>query len=199
MPNHAKPTGDATPDAKQAMRTSMRTQVRALTERAREGHAAAACAAVGRAPWFASARTVLAFVSLHDELDTSSLLRAILADGKRLAVPRVLVATGQLEAVVLTTLDDLVPGSFGVREPRGGTVIALSAIDVAIVPGVAFDRQGGRLGRGGGFYDRCLATRADLLTCGLAYEAQVMERVPMQDGDQRVKWLATEAGVVRCT
>ena len=199
MPKHGKPAGDATPDAKQAMRTAMRAQMRALSQRAREGHATAACAAVGRATWFAAARTVLAFVSLSDELDTSALLRAILSAGKRLAVPRVLVATGQLEAVVLTTLDDLVPGSFGVREPRGGAVIALSAIDVAIVPGVAFDRQGGRLGRGGGFYDRCLATRAYLLTCGLAYEAQLVERVPMQAGDQRVKWLATEAGVARCT
>ncbi len=199
MPTHGKPTGNATPDAKQVMRTTMRAQVRALSARARESHATAACAAIGRAAWFTSARTVLAFVSLPDELDTSSLLRAILAAGKRLAVPRVLVATGQLEAVTLTTLDDLIPGSFGVREPRGGTVIALSAIDVAIVPGVAFDRRGGRLGRGGGFYDRCLVTRAGLLTCGLAFATQVVERVPMQDGDQRVKWLATEAGVERCT
>ncbi|MEZ5966290.1 MAG: 5-formyltetrahydrofolate cyclo-ligase [Planctomycetota bacterium] len=185
-------------ETKRTLRASMRARLQALPSAERAVHSRVACGAIARAPWFEAAQSVFVFVSLRDEIDTASLLEGILAARKRLVVPRVVVHTGQLEGVAIGNLGCLRTSSLGVREPEGGQPVALASIDVAIVPGLAFDRTGGRLGRGGGFYDRCLGRHPDLVTCGLAFTHQIVDRVPMQDFDCRVHWLATEDGVTLC-
>jgi 5-formyltetrahydrofolate cyclo-ligase len=182
---------------KRELRAAMRARLREFAPQARAEAAQRACAHVIAAPWFSAARCVFAFVSLPQEIDTAPLLRAVLAADKLLAVPRATVATGSMELVAIEDLDDLHEGPLRVREPRGGRVLDLAAVDLAVVPGLAFDRQGGRLGRGGGYYDRCLRQRA-LLTCGLAFAAQVVDAVPMEGFDCRVAWLATEQGLTAC-
>jgi 5-formyltetrahydrofolate cyclo-ligase len=73
-------------------------------------------------------------------------------------------------------------------------------IDLFLTPGLAFDRSGGRLGNGGGFYDRILsARRADSVAVGITIERRVVDAVPMRDHDERVDWLATENGVTECS
>jgi 5-formyltetrahydrofolate cyclo-ligase len=176
----------------------MRAQLRAVPEPSRVAWSERACAAVAAAPWFATARCVFAFASLPDEVDSTPLLRSILARGKQLVLPRVQQSHGTLELIAVPDLADLQPGAFGVREPRAGTPVALSAVDIALVPGLAFDPHGSRLGRGAGFYDRCLAARPDLLACGLAFALQVVPRVPTYATDRAVQWLATDAGLTQC-
>lgn len=81
-----------------------------------------------------------------------------------------------------------------------GPVIPLHEIDVFLTPGLAFDETGGRLGQGGGFYDRVLAERrTDTAAVGVTVEERVINRVPMLSYDQRVGWLATEKGVRECS
>ncbi|HLU40169.1 MAG TPA: 5-formyltetrahydrofolate cyclo-ligase [Planctomycetota bacterium] len=186
-------------DRKRAMRAAMRQQLRALPEERRQELSRAACDAVVNAPWFAAARTVFAFVSLPGELDTMPLLGAVLAAGKRLALPRTDVKENAIVPTLVGDLGDLIPGAYGVREPRAGEVVThFGPADVALVPGLAFDPRGGRLGRGGGYFDRFLARHGSLLTCGLAFDLQLIAAVPMEPFDKPVAWLATESGVRPC-
>jgi 5-formyltetrahydrofolate cyclo-ligase len=90
---------------------------------------------------------------------------------------------------------------FGMEQPLDvGPIVPVHEIDLFLTPGLAFDRSGGRLGNGGGFYDRLLARRrADAEAVGITIERRVVEDVPMLDHDQRVDWIATERGVRRCS
>ncbi len=93
---------------------------------------------------------------------------------------------------------DLVPGVFGILEPRGSEVVEPGAIDFVLVPARGFDRAGNRLGRGGGYYDRYMAHpdfRA--IRCGIAYSAQVLPAIPHDAHDLPVHVLVTESGVLR--
>jgi 5-formyltetrahydrofolate cyclo-ligase len=79
-------------------------------------------------------------------------------------------------------------------------VVPINQIDVFLTPGLAFDTRGGRLGNGGGFYDRILsARRADAIAVAVTVKRRIIDSVPMQGHDQRVDWLATEDGVIRCS
>lgn len=104
------------------------------------------------------AGTVFCFLSLADEPDTYPLLRAALAQGKRLCVPRVRRG-GQMDAVLLPSLDRLVPGVLGIPTPDAAlhTVLAPAEIDLAVIPCLTAAETGARLGHGGGYYDRFLA------------------------------------------
>lgn len=134
-----------------------------------------------RAEW-QQAGTILSFVPLPTEPDISPALDRALAEGKVLAVPRVLGA-GRMEWVVLDSLDSLRPAAYGIREPVGGPVLdpaTLPRNSLALVPCLAADRQGVRLGRGGGYYDRFLAQYKGrrLLICPAALLADELPREP---------------------
>ena len=127
---------------------------------------------------------VFCFVPLKDEPDTLPLLRLALAQGKRLVVPRVL-GGGAMELVALDSLDALRPRAYGILEPEGGVVLnALEETALALVPCLAADRHGNRLGRGGGYYDRFLGhykgKRLLLCPAGLVWDT-----VPTDDRDVR--------------
>lgn len=92
---------------------------------------------------------------------------------------------------------ELVMGAFGTREPGAGCEEA-GRPDLILVPGLAFDRRGGRLGRGRGYYDRFLARFPDVPKAGVCLDAQVAERVPCEDHDVRMDWLVTPMGVIPC-
>jgi 5-formyltetrahydrofolate cyclo-ligase len=104
----------------------------------------------------------------------------------------------------LEAISELVPGTFGILEPTAELrelpprQVLPSQIDLALVPGVVFDRQGNRLGYGRGFYDRLLRQLPrEVLRVGLAFECQVVEELPVEPHDERMDWLVTEAGVRR--
>lgn len=139
--------------------------------------------------------TVSAFLAMEGEVDLSSLFTRL--PGWRWVLPRV-----EPDRTV-TFRDRDVPRErhrFGMEQPVDmGPVIAVSQIDVFLTPGLAFDVRGGRLGNGGGFYDRILAAkRGDAVSVGITVERRVVEEVPMREHDQRIDWLATECGVIRC-
>ncbi len=140
--------------------------------------------------------TVSAYLAMQSEVDVATLFERL--PGWRWVLPRV-----ENEGS-LTFRDRDVPREiheYGIEQPVDeGPVIPIPEIDVFLVPGMAFNRSGDRLGRGGGYYDRVLAQRrADSAAIGVTVSERVVELIPVQDHDQRVEWLATEDGVSPCS
>jgi len=143
------------------------------------------------------AAVVLAFASFGREIPTDPLLDRLLTAGKAVVLPYVDAADGAMRAAAIRSLDDLVPGYRGIREPAERVPAAVA--EAAVVPGVAFDSRGGRLGYGGGFYDRYLEDIASgVPVIGLCYDVQVVEEVPVEDHDRLVDIVVTERRVIRC-
>ena len=143
-----------------------------------------------------AARTVVAYMALPDEVATGALLDAALAHGKTLVLPA--VRAGEIVWHRVPTLDPawFVRGPFGILEPPAGAPVWHAAAAATpclwLVPGVAFDRAGHRLGRGGGYYDRALrAAQATCGTVGLAYREQLCACVPAGALDWSLEFVAT--------
>jgi 5-formyltetrahydrofolate cyclo-ligase len=144
--------------------------------------------------------TLFIYVNFRSELETQELIHRCLEQGKRVAVP--LVDTSTASMISLLVKDpgrDLVPGYYGIPEPdpQKSLRVAAREIDAAVIPGSVFDIHGGRLGYGGGYYDRFLANDApQARRIGLAFEMQVVEKVPVQPHDQLLDILITEKRIV---
>lgn len=150
---------------------------------------------------FQEAGLVFSYVAFRREVETRGLIQAALAAGKRVAVPLVDRANRRLLALEITGFGDLAPGIWGIPEPRAEVCrpVELAAIDLAIVPGVAFDRCGNRLGYGGGYYDRFLpALPAGAPTVAPAYGFQVVAELPVGPGDVPVRYVVTEEEIICC-
>jgi len=145
-----------------------------------------------------SAHTILFFAPLEDELDIWPVLEQSMALGTNCALPFFDVEKKTYGARLLNTLaTDIVIGKFGVREPAATCEeIPLEQFDLVLVPGMAFDLQGNRLGRGKGFYDQILTT-ASGIKCGIAYDFQLQEKIPTQPHDAKVNFILTPARSVR--
>lgn len=129
--------------------------------------------------------------AILNEVQTELVARRCHADGKRLAYPR--VAGDELEFVSVADSGGFAPGRFGVPEPVDGPVLALGEIDLFVVPGVAFDLEGHRLGYGKGYYDRTLGScPVAVERVGFAYEFQVVAQLPAAAHDCRLTRLVTE-------
>ena len=178
----------------------MRARLASLAPGERARLSAEACRHAAGHDAFARAAAVLLFDPLPDEIDARPLLVAALGAGKRVALPRVDWDAGTMRAVEVSGPDfDAETRRHGVREPGEGTVIDPADLGLILVPGLAFDAAGHRLGRGKGFYDRFLtdAPRA-AHRLGLAFAFQILDRVPAEAHDRRVDAIVTELGVRVC-
>lgn len=150
-------------------------------------------------PAYEAAHRVMLFWPIEGEVDLRPLASEVLSSGRELVLPRAVWSTKDLEPCLVTDpARDLVPGRHGILEPGPLCAQPTERIDLVVTPGLAFDRQCGRLGRGAGFYDRFLArSRVGLSrVVGVAFGVQVVERVPLGQDDQRVDEVWTEAGRV---
>ncbi len=150
-------------------------------------------------PAFADAHTVLLYASMRTEVPTHKLIERLLAGGKRVALPIARKTDKSLTLSCLSSLDDLRPALFGVPEPvpEKRQACAPSSVDVAIIPALAFDMEGHRLGHGLGYYDRFLPS----LSCpliGLAYDVQIAQRLPREAHDHPVNYIVSEKRVIVC-
>jgi len=160
-----------------------------------------------RLPCVRTAGTLCAYVGFDSELDTVPFLAAVLARGTRLLLPRVEdVESRARRHLVLHEVRDIDrdtrPGRWGIREPDPARCPAIdpTEVDLVLLPGVAFDRRGGRLGHGAGFYDRLLpGLRPDCVRVAAAFSLQVVPEVPVEPHDQRFQHLVTEDGEVMLT
>jgi 5-formyltetrahydrofolate cyclo-ligase len=145
-------------------------------------------------PEFRQARTVLFFASFRSEVDTIPMIRLALTEGKRVVLPKVR-GTG-LELFEVRDYDgDIAPGAWGIPEPHGTAPVAIDDIDLIIVPGAGFDEQGNRIGYGAGFYDKLLPSFAGT-TVALAFELQIVPKVPADVHDVPVRKIVTEKRVI---
>lgn len=146
-------------------------------------------------PELRGAGTVLLYAALREEVDLAGALGPLRERGVRILFPR--VREDELELVAAADLLTLQLGHRGVREPAGRPVDP-AVVDVAVLPGVAFDPRGGRLGAGGGHYDRLLARLpAHATRIGVGFACQLVPHVPTEPHDQRVEVVVTEASVHR--
>jgi 5-formyltetrahydrofolate cyclo-ligase len=142
----------------------------------------------------APVRTVLAFWAFGSELPTGLLIDDLLRDGRTVCLPR--IAEAELEARTYRPGDPVIEVSFGAREPAAGRIVEPEELDAVLVPAVAFDVAGYRVGYGGGYYDRFLArVRPDALRIGIGLAVQRVERVPRGRFDLPVDLLVTEEGI----
>jgi 5-formyltetrahydrofolate cyclo-ligase len=145
-----------------------------------------------------SGATVSAYAVIGDEADPAPLLHALRAQGHALALPRVTGRGKPLDFHRYDAGQALVPGGFGLSEPARDW--PLVEPDILVVPLLAFDASGYRVGYGAGFYDRTLArlrAARDVLAVGFAFAAQEFETVPHDEKDQRLDWIVTESGARR--
>ncbi len=177
-----------------ALKTATRLRVRALTEAmdaaARQAASLEICRRLReRIP--PDARTFLFYAPLAGEVDLWPLIRETLATGRRAAFPRFDAQADRYRAALVQSLArDLIPGKFGVREPRADCPAPDSGVDWILVPGVAFDLAGNRLGRGRGFYDRLLSELPGF-RCGVAFDEQIVSELPAEPHDSRLDLVVT--------
>ncbi len=144
----------------------------------------------------------LFFHSFRSEVNTLSEIKRRISDKEQIALPRTLVKEKRLLCYKITSLDQLRPGAFSIMEPDPDkcTRIDPAHLDVVIVPGSVFDRQGGRFGYGGGFYDRFLSNEAPrAIRIGLAFSLQVLDNsLPVKPHDQFMDYIITEKETIIC-
>jgi len=146
-------------------------------------------------PEFNSCESILSYVSIPLEPETRGIMGEALSQKKLLFAPKV---EGDYVCVCrLESLSHLRPGRFGIPEPPGSARCEIRDFDLVLVPGVAFDKAGRRLGHGGGFYDRLLSSLSGEFIA-LAFDNQVIGRVPDLEHDVRVHKIFTERRVVDC-
>ena len=146
-------------------------------------------------PAYRAANLVAAYASFGSELDTSEFLARILTDGKQLVLPRINRAQRALELRHVVDLGaDLVAGVWGIREPAERCpLLSLTKVEFMLVPGVAFAASGARLGYGGGFYDRLLASLyRNMARIAAAFQLQMVDQLPEGPHDQRVDRVVTQ-------
>lgn len=201
IPRSVDPIADAIAENKRSLRklTIARRDVMAPLER--ERFAEHITAQLLTMPAYARAQTVMGYMSFGSEFDTASFVLQVLNAGKRLVLPRVDKLARRLVPHQIEDLRDLETGVWGIREPRiGSPLVSLNEIDFLLMPGVAFDRTGNRLGYGAGFYDRLLADAAVTIQpqtpaatrVAAVFSLQVVDIVPTTENDQRVDFIMTE-------
>ncbi len=144
---------------------------------------------------FQQSRVMMFYVSMAEEVDMLPLLNKMLEEGRQVNVPCVDQKNNSLLSVPITNPEtDLIPGTYGILEPKKHLVnhFDVNQLEIVLVPGIAFDRQGHRLGRGKGYYDRFLKSLPkQIQTIGLAYDFQLMDSIPVNDLDIAVRHVIT--------
>ncbi|MCR4995595.1 MAG: 5-formyltetrahydrofolate cyclo-ligase [Bacteroidales bacterium] len=169
--------------SKASIRSEIKSRKARCADKERAALSQAVTSRLTNHPRWHQAQTVLLYHSLPDEVDTHALIRRALSEGKKVLLP--VVIRDELELRCLNVEDELHEGAFHIQEPTGERFTNYTAIDLAVVPGVAFTSDGGRLGRGRGFYDRLLPQLkvGPTYTIGLAWPFQMVDELPLEKHD----------------
>jgi 5-formyltetrahydrofolate cyclo-ligase len=157
---------------------------------------------------FKQAKNVLLYVSFRSEVDTRRYLDDVIKLNKKLILPVVDSKHGKLNLYEVSDVSDLEPGYMGILEPRkrADMSVSLKDIDLVIIPGTGFDRDGNRLGYGGGYYDKLLSYESKQLSrvdkhitiIALAFEEQIGENIPAEPHDIKVDMIVTDKRLIKC-
>lgn len=177
---------------KSALRKQMKINKAALTPDEKSAESRLVWQHIEALPCFATASHILLYHSLPDELSTHEVINRWHALGKTIYLP---VVVGDDLVVRQYTPDDMKQGEFNIWEPTGDD-IDTDILQLIIVPGVAFDRNGNRLGRGKGYYDRLLS-RTQALCVGVCYKCQLAEQIPAETHDRVMHYVVTAEGLAK--
>ena len=178
---------------KKALRASIKQKRRALSIEYRQQASRKMQAELTRLPCYQAAEYIMLYMAMQDEVQLDELIAMVLKNGKKAVIPLV-TGAGLMEAVELSDMADLVPDKYGIKtvSEEKRRLIAPDKIDLIIVPGVAFDKAGHRLGMGGGFYDRFMLRASRAVRAALAYDCQLLVAVPAEVHDLTVDYIITE-------
>lgn len=184
---------------KRDLRRQLREYLAALAPEELHERSVTACRQLFAQPEYKQAEVILIFLSTAQEVDTSQIALQSWADYKRVLAPKVSWDQRRMLPIEIHSLTrDVREGMMGLREPADGMPIPVADIDLVVVPGLAFDEHGNRLGRGRGFYDRFLSHRDfRAISCALALEDQVVPDVPVDEHDISVDMLVTDQQIRR--
>lgn len=183
---------------KKELRTRLRAVMASIDPDELYRRSAMACRLLIEQPEYQRAEVVLVFFSLPTEVDTMSLVLRAWQDRKRVLAPKVSWEQRRMLPIEIQSIVDVREAAMGIREPTKGIPFPVADIDLVILPGLAFDPFGNRLGRGKGFYDRFLAHKDySAVSCALAVEEQFVESVPAGPHDMPIDMLVTDKQVRR--
>lgn len=150
-------------------------------------------------PEFGKSSIILFYVSIRGEVKTDDLISEALGKGKRVLVPFVDLEKEEMMISEIKDLNELEKGAFGIPEPKNPKEFPIDKIDLVIVPGVAFDRRGNRIGFGTGFYDKFLSRLPkETPFIALAYDFQVLREIPKGKDDVKIDKIITETETINC-
>lgn len=173
--------------AKQALRANMRQRKQAMTAEEIAEKSLALCHMVLQTPAYRNAATVYGYLPFNQEVDLHSLLQQALADGKQVALPK--CYGKEMRFILISDLSRVRRSAIGAPEPLDDGPVARDETALVIVPGVAFDPRGYRIGYGGGYYDRFLMQEPNHPTISLCYDFQVLPRLDAEPHDIPVQTL----------
>lgn len=185
-------------------RQNIRNQIRAARQRLEPEFVKTASSSVqsevlNLAEWH-NAKNICCYLAMPVEIQTDTIIRKCRAEGKQLFVPAFLNPLRKYAPALFDPDDDIRLGRFNILEPANPKWIKAQKIDLVFVPGLAFDRRGGRLGHGGGYYDDLLSQEPLRPACkvGLAFEFQMSDHLPLRTNDVRMDIVITESEIYRC-
>jgi len=189
---------EAIAEAKRAARARARNARDGIAQEERRAAAHELAAILLDLPELASVKVVLGYAALPNELDPAPAVWRLRKRGARIAYPRI-EAPGILGMHYVDHETELVPGPFGLAQPsEHAPHVPHSRVDAVILPAVAFDEQGTRLGYGGGYYDRLLPMlRRDCVRVGVVFDEQVLPRIPAEEHDECVDIVVTPVRIIR--
>jgi 5-formyltetrahydrofolate cyclo-ligase len=185
--------------AKKELRQRIREVLAKIPPEELSSRSLRACHRLFELPEYIKAEVLMVFLALPNEIDTTPVVLRSWQSRKRVLAPKVSWNQRRMLAIEIRSLtDDLTVSTMGIREPVTGVPFPVSLIDMVIVPGLAFDEYGNRVGRGRGFFDRFLAhPDFEGVSCGMALEDQMTSKVPVGPLDRRVDMLVTDTQVRR--
>ena len=166
---------------KKTLRRAISEKKSAMTAAEIERRSAALADKLFSTAQYRQAKSVYAYLAFNQEVRTRPIITRAWADGKRVAVPKVI--GDDMVFVWLDSFDDLVTGGFGVPEPAKGGPVADAGTALVLMPGLAFDREGHRVGYGGGYYDRYLSTHPGHTKVALCYGFQLLDAIEAEEHD----------------
>lgn len=153
--------------------------------------------------YYKEAKHIFVYISYGSEINTKEIITKAFKDNKKIYVPRTEFKTRLMDAVEIKSLDNLIKSSYGALEPsKEEPYVDPNKLDLIVVPGLAFDRNGGRMGYGAGFYDRYFKkiskeNISKVTKLALTYDFQVLDKVPMSEQDVPVDYIITEKEFIR--
>lgn len=166
---------------KKALRKMISEQKRRMTSEQIEGASQRLAELLFKSDMYQHAQSIYGYLSYNQEVRTESILRRAMIDGKRVAVPK--VYGDEMKFIWLEDLDLVAPGYYDIPEPIADGPIADDDMALVLMPGLAFDHEGHRIGYGGGFYDRYLAEHHDHKLVALCYDFQMLDQLDTEDHD----------------